>query len=43
VEGLNEAEMRDSYVERDPTGVEGDHDALNEADILGFAVHNIEF
>jgi hypothetical protein len=43
VEGLNEVEMRDSYVERDPTGVEGDHDDLNEADILGFTVHNIEF
>jgi hypothetical protein len=49
-EGLNEAEMRDSYLERDvPTGVEEDHDDVNEADILGFTdddikfqVHNIE-
>jgi hypothetical protein len=37
VEGLNEVEMRDSYLERDvPTGVEEDHDNVNEADILGF-------
>jgi hypothetical protein len=49
-EGLNEAEMRDSYLEREvPTGVEKDHDDVNEADILGFTdddikfqVHNIE-
>jgi hypothetical protein len=42
--------MRDSYVEREvPTGVEEDHDDVNEADILGFTdddivfqVHNIE-
>jgi hypothetical protein len=50
-EGLNEAEMRDSYLEREvPTGVEEDHDDdVNEPDILGltdddieFQVHNIE-
>jgi hypothetical protein len=49
-EGLNEVEMRDSYVEREvPTGVEEDHDNVNEIDILGFTdddivfqVHNIE-
>jgi tryptophanase len=36
-EGLDEAEMRDSYLEREiPTGVEEDHDDnVNEADILG--------
>jgi hypothetical protein len=50
-EGLNEAEMRDSYLEREvPTGAEEDHDDdVNEPDILGltdddieFQVHNIE-
>jgi hypothetical protein len=49
-EGLNEAEMRDSYLEREvPTGVKEDHDDVNETDILGFTnddikfqVHNIE-
>jgi hypothetical protein len=49
-EGLNEAEMRDSYLEREvPTGVKENHDDVNEADILGctnddieFEVHNIE-
>jgi hypothetical protein len=49
-EGLNEAEMRKSHLERVvPTGVEEDHDNVNEADILGltnddieFQVHNIE-
>jgi hypothetical protein len=50
-EGLNEAEMRDSYLEREvPTGVEEDHDDdVNEPYILGFTddditfqVHNIE-
>jgi hypothetical protein len=49
-EGLNEVDMRDSYIEREvPTGVEEDHDNVNEADILGltdddikFQVHNIE-
>jgi hypothetical protein len=42
--------MRDSYLEREvPTGVEEDHDDVNNADILGFTdddikfqVHNIE-
>jgi hypothetical protein len=43
-EGLNEAEMRDSYLEREvPTGVEEDHDDVNEADILGFTNDDIEF
>jgi hypothetical protein len=49
-EGLNEVEMRDSYLEREvPTGVEEDHDDVNESDILGltnddinFQVHGIE-
>jgi hypothetical protein len=49
-EGLNEAEMRDSYLEREvPTSVEEEHVDVNEADILGltdddivFQVHNIE-
>jgi hypothetical protein len=42
--------MRNSYLEREvPTGVEEDHNDVNEADILGFTdddikfhVHNIE-
>jgi hypothetical protein len=43
-EGLNEAEMRDLYVEREvPTSVKEDHDDMNEADILGFTDDNIEF
>jgi hypothetical protein len=43
-EGLNEAEMRDSYMEREVlTGVEEDHDDVNDADILGFTFDNIEF
>jgi hypothetical protein len=43
-EGLNEAEMRDSYLKRDvPTGVEEDHDNVNEVDILGFSDDGIEF
>jgi hypothetical protein len=49
-EGLNEAEMRDSYIEREvPISVEEEHDDVNEVDILGlidddneFQVHNIE-
>jgi hypothetical protein len=42
-EGLNEAKMRDSYVEREvPTAVE-DHNDVNEADILGSADDDIEF
>jgi hypothetical protein len=40
----NEAEMRDSHLEREvPTGVEEDHDDVNEADILGFTDDDIEF
>jgi hypothetical protein len=43
-EGLNETEMRYSYMERKvPTGVEEDHDDVNGADILGFIYDNIEF
>jgi hypothetical protein len=43
-EGLNEAEMRDSYFEREfPIGVEEDNDDVNEADILGLTDDNIEF
>jgi hypothetical protein len=34
-EGLNEAEMIDSYLKREvPIGVKEDHDDMNEADIL---------
>jgi hypothetical protein len=44
-EGLNEADMRDLYLEREiPTGVEEDHDDdMNEPDILGFIDDDIEF
>jgi ribosomal protein S15P/S13E len=43
-EGLNEAEMRDSYMESEvPTGVEEDHDNVNEVDILGFTDDDIKF
>jgi hypothetical protein len=43
-DGLNEADMRDSYLEREiPTGVEEDHDDVNEANILGFTDNDIEF
>jgi hypothetical protein len=44
-EGLNEADMRDSYLEREvPIGVEEDHDNdVNEPNILGFTDDNIEF
>jgi hypothetical protein len=36
--------VRDSYLEREvPTGVEEDHDDLNEVDILGFTDNDIEF
>jgi hypothetical protein len=42
--GLNEIEMRDSYLDREvPTGVEEDHDDVNEAGILGFTDDDIEF
>jgi hypothetical protein len=43
-EGFNEAEMRDSYLEREvPTSVEEEHDVVNEVDILGLTNDNIEF
>jgi hypothetical protein len=43
-EGLNEAKMRDSYLEREvSTAVEEDHDDVNEVDILGFNNDDIEF
>jgi hypothetical protein len=44
-EGLNEAEIRDSHLEREvPTGVEEDHDDnVNTLDILGFTDDDIEF
>jgi hypothetical protein len=43
-EGLNEAEMRDSYLKKEvPTSVKEDHDDVNKADILGFTNDNIEF
>jgi hypothetical protein len=43
-EGLNKAEMRDSYLEREvPTGVEEDHNDVNEVAILGFTDDDIEF
>jgi hypothetical protein len=44
-EGQNEAEMRDSYLEREvPTGVEEDHDDdVNELDIIRFTDDDIEF
>jgi hypothetical protein len=43
-EGINEAEMRDSYLEREvPTGVEEGHDDVNEAYILGFTDDDIKF
>jgi hypothetical protein len=42
-EGLNEVEMRDSYVEREVSiGVEEAHDDVNEADILGFTDDDIK-
>jgi hypothetical protein len=43
-QGLSEAEMRYSYLEREvPTGFEEDHDDVNEADIIGFTEDDIEF
>jgi hypothetical protein len=43
-EGLNEAAITDSYLEREvPTVVEEDHNDVNEADILGFTDDDIEF
>jgi hypothetical protein len=43
-EGLNEGEMRDSYMEREvPTGVEEEHgDDINEAAILGLIDDDIK-
>jgi hypothetical protein len=43
--GLNKAEMRDSYLEREvPTGVEEDQDDdVNGSDILEFTDDDIEF
>jgi hypothetical protein len=36
--------MRNSYVKREvPTGVEEDHDNVNETNILGFTDDDIEF
>jgi hypothetical protein len=36
--------MRDSYLEREvPTGVEEDHDNVNEVVILGFTDDDIKF
>jgi hypothetical protein len=41
-EGLNEAEMRDSYLEMEvPTGVEEEHDNVNKAYILGLSDDDI--
>jgi hypothetical protein len=43
-EGHNEAEMRESHLEREiPTDVEEDHVDVNEADILRFTDDDIEF
>jgi hypothetical protein len=43
-EGLNETEMRNSYLEREVlVGVKEDHDDVNKADILGFTDDDIEF
>jgi hypothetical protein len=43
-EGIIEAEMRDLYLEIEvQTGVDEDHNDMNEADILGFTDNDIEF
>jgi hypothetical protein len=43
-EGINEVEIRNSYLEREvPTSVKEDLDDVNEADIIGFTDDNIEF
>jgi hypothetical protein len=43
-EGLNKAEMRDSYMKKEVhTGAQEDHDDVNEANILGFIDDDIEF
>jgi hypothetical protein len=43
-EGLNEAGMRDSYLEREvSTGIEDHDDDVNKPDILGLTIDDIEF
>jgi hypothetical protein len=43
-EGITEAEIRDSYLEREVhTIVKEDHDNVNGADILGFTNGDVEF
>jgi hypothetical protein len=43
-ERLNKIEIRDSYVERKvPTGVEEDHNDMNDVGTLGFTDDDIEF
>jgi hypothetical protein len=43
-EGINEEEVRDSYLEMEvPTGIEEDHDDVNKTNILGFTDDDIEF
>jgi hypothetical protein len=43
-EGLNEAEMRDSYLEREvPTDVKEEDDDVNKVDILGLIDDDIMF
>jgi hypothetical protein len=43
-EGLNEVEMRDSYLEREvPNGVEEEHNDVNEANILGLIDDDIMY
>jgi hypothetical protein len=43
-EGLNETEMRDSYLKREvPAGIEEEHNNVKEADILWLIDDNIEF
>jgi hypothetical protein len=43
-EGLNETEMRESYLEREvPTGIEEERDDLNEANIWGLTNDDIVY
>jgi hypothetical protein len=43
-EGLNEAKMMNSYLERKvPTDIEEEHDDMNEADILGLTDDDVMF
>jgi hypothetical protein len=43
-EGLNKAQMRDSYLEREvPTGFKEEHDNVNKADILELIDDDINF